>query len=329
MFCHAGRRDPLRYVMRCHVLHTQNAYVVARSGIGSGYSIPFSEFLIFGMGLPCNPSSFCSSRHPASRSGGTLLRAYPARGRLCRRGRAFRGGANRAPDCAREASTGRRAHVSRPFRGIFFRASAKQERSRLRMAPSSSGPIQLFYIMCQVILRIISVDKNNVLLVTSFVPFSSLPATVCTYLIPACLRRACCPCGAGLRSLPSSPRRRGPVPGPGCRAERGELKRWRRYAPPPQPAKRMPDRRGAPPPPAFARAGGWGHAMQRHHTEMCESGSPQEEGFLPPSVARCCRSSASDIPFRCRKDAPMTRFRIACPAFVPSFAAGSCLQGNR
>ena len=35
MFCHAGPAGPLRYVMRCHVLHAQGAYPLSRSGMGS------------------------------------------------------------------------------------------------------------------------------------------------------------------------------------------------------------------------------------------------------------------------------------------------------
>ena len=76
---------------------------------------------------------------------------------------------------------------------------------------------------------------------------SALPpgrTTACTYLMSSRLRRACCPCCAGLCPLSSSPRRRGPIPGSRCRAERGELKRWRRYAPQPQPVENRADRRG-------------------------------------------------------------------------------------
>ena len=45
--------------------------------------------------IPFRSTSFPPSRCWPARSGGTLIRAYPARPRL----RAFRGGANRAPDC--------------------------------------------------------------------------------------------------------------------------------------------------------------------------------------------------------------------------------------
>ena len=75
MFCHAGRRDPLRYVMGCHDLHARGAYAMACPGMGSGYSIPFPGLLIFGMGLPSPihprsvpPTAGCTGRRdPNSR----------------------------------------------------------------------------------------------------------------------------------------------------------------------------------------------------------------------------------------------------------------------
>ncbi len=60
MFCHAGRRDPLRYVMECHDRHAAGAYPVACSVIG-----------------PCLSSSVACSFLPLSR-----LRGRPGGGPL-------------------------------------------------------------------------------------------------------------------------------------------------------------------------------------------------------------------------------------------------------
>ena len=128
MFCHAGRRDPMGYVMKCHVLHVHGACPLAGScmkrsfrprvpGIPSCFPGSASSAWV----LPFGPSSFRSSC--LRLGGGTLIRAYPAR--ACA-GAGARFAAARlarliapARPCAR---TRRRAHVSRwPNQGLFFR----------------------------------------------------------------------------------------------------------------------------------------------------------------------------------------------------------------
>ena len=61
-----------------------------------------------------------------------------SRARLCRRGRAFRGGAVCAPDCACAREAERRAHVSRPFRWVFFAPAPTRNRKRSGLANANS-----------------------------------------------------------------------------------------------------------------------------------------------------------------------------------------------
>ena len=118
IFCHAGRRDPLRYVMGCHDLHAQGAYAMACPGMGSGYSIPFPGLCIFGMGLPFQSVFVPFFPPPAAPGDGTLIRAYPARA-PAPVGARF-AAARIARLIARARKARHRAHVSRPFRGSFF-----------------------------------------------------------------------------------------------------------------------------------------------------------------------------------------------------------------
>ncbi len=93
-FVMRARQDPLRYVMRCHVLHACGAYPASRSGMGTGYSIRFLRLRVFGMGLSFRPVSVPFFPPSGCRSGGTLFRAYPARAcagaGACRRRRGSR-----------------------------------------------------------------------------------------------------------------------------------------------------------------------------------------------------------------------------------------------
>ena len=134
MFRHAGRRDPVRCVMRCHDLHARGAYPVTCSGMGSGYSIRFPRLRVFGMACPFDPSSFRPSRRRLPQRRDPDSRVSCAR--LCRRGRAYRGGAARAPDCARETEGAPLPLVSQGF----FRAGAKWEKKRPRADTASPLP---------------------------------------------------------------------------------------------------------------------------------------------------------------------------------------------
>ena len=172
MFCHADRRDPLRYVMQCHDRHAAGAYPVACSVIGPClYSSAACSFLplsrlralaqpspggrglfgrrfrsLPGSGRGAFPGSVFAFLHvvPPSRfvplrsirpaaglpGSGTLIRAYPARACAGAGGRVYRGGAVRAPDCARE-NAGRTSPVC--FPAIF-------SRRRRRETGSESAP---------------------------------------------------------------------------------------------------------------------------------------------------------------------------------------------
>ncbi len=104
---------------RAHILWSVRAWA---PGIPSGFSGSSS----LAWACPFGPSSFRSSRRPARRRRDPDSRVSCAR--LCRRGRAFRAGAVRTPDCARETQGARLPCVSQGF----FRAGAQQERGRLR-----------------------------------------------------------------------------------------------------------------------------------------------------------------------------------------------------
>ena len=93
------------------------------SGRGSGYSVQFPRLRVFGMGL----SSRSRSILPAAGLPAGPFFARTAGARV----RAFRAGAHIARLIAR-ARGRRKAHVSRPFLGGFFRTGAKQETKRLR-----------------------------------------------------------------------------------------------------------------------------------------------------------------------------------------------------
>ena len=86
MFCHEDPGDTVRYVMGCHVLHACSACPTAGSGMrrsfraeGPGIPFRFPGFASSAWVDPFNPVPFRSSRRPALRSGGALIRAYPAR----------------------------------------------------------------------------------------------------------------------------------------------------------------------------------------------------------------------------------------------------------
>ena len=134
--CHEMSCD----VMRCRGLHAPGAYPAvpsdmkaAISGRCFGYSAQVLRLCIFGIGISFPPCFVPHSPPPAWRSGGTLIRAYPARAP--------------APVAARfaparfarliarmrlRARAGRRAHLARwPNRGLF-RAGANGETKRTR-----------------------------------------------------------------------------------------------------------------------------------------------------------------------------------------------------
>ena len=94
-------------------------------------------------------------RRPAR--GEALFRAYRVRARACPLARALRGGAVRAPDCAR-ARARRRAHAPRLFLGCFFRAGANRDGTQPRADAASlaSAPIWLSISGSQAVLGFIT-----------------------------------------------------------------------------------------------------------------------------------------------------------------------------
>ncbi len=157
------------YVMECHVCHARGSYPVAGSGMktAAGFSSP-GLFPRAGRGdfrRPVRPAEAVSVRLVHDRSSISFrstpsrsLRRRPgraadpdsrvSRARLRRRGRAYRGGAARAPDCARETQGAPLPCVSQGF----FRAgaNAKQETKRpreCRFLPSA--PYWSIFSCCQ------------------------------------------------------------------------------------------------------------------------------------------------------------------------------------
>ena len=131
--------------MFCHVLQLYDLYPVSVSGIlpsfPSGGPIlhpAASTFCFRHRVLLPTSSSFRSPRNrPAS--GGTLIRAYPARA-CAGAGAPVGAGAVRAPDCAREAEGARLPQISPGF----FRAGASMGGSSFR-TPLPIVVLALFY----------------------------------------------------------------------------------------------------------------------------------------------------------------------------------------
>ena len=131
--------------MFCHVPHVLDLYPITVSGIapslpsgGSIFHPAASTFRFRHRVLLPSSSSFRSPRNrPAS--GGTLIRAYPARALVPVRARVG-AGAVRAPDCAHEAEGARLPQVSQGF----FRAGAGMGGSSLR-TPLPILILALFY----------------------------------------------------------------------------------------------------------------------------------------------------------------------------------------
>ena len=127
-----------RSVMFCHVLHAPGTYSVVRSGMTA---------LSFQAGAPGNPpgaGSFLSSAWippldpvslPPPACGGSLFCARFACAGVRGRGRAYRGGAVRAPDCPRETADAPRP--SAPA-GVFFAAPAAFLRRKAERRPPGS-----------------------------------------------------------------------------------------------------------------------------------------------------------------------------------------------
>ena len=119
MSCFVMRRTepPLGYVMQCHDLNAHGAYPAVLSGMTPspraqfpGIASGFPGFASLAWMLPFDPSAFCSSHHPACprwRDPNSRIPCARARARLC----AFRAGAVRSPDCAREAGAGHTSPV--------------------------------------------------------------------------------------------------------------------------------------------------------------------------------------------------------------------------
>ena len=165
------REPPWRRVMKCHVLHARGSYAVAGSGMKpstlrpplppSGREqapdLPFQP----GRSVLCHPlePAFRPASPPVRvgdrlRSSSLLLRreagpfsARILRGRACACRRAFRGGAVRAPDCAREAEGARLPSASHGFSKI----GAARPRGTREAAPdfASLGTIIPHSARCQ------------------------------------------------------------------------------------------------------------------------------------------------------------------------------------
>ena len=119
MFALKRARPSSRCVMGCHVLHAPGAYPAVLSGMRAaisgrccGYSARVLRLCVFGIGISFRACFVRHSPPPACRSGGTLIRAYPARApapvgaqtapaRFARLIARARPGANRTQDATR------------------------------------------------------------------------------------------------------------------------------------------------------------------------------------------------------------------------------------
>ena len=90
--CHGMSCSPCAGIMFCG----RSGHKAPVSDTSPGHVLRFARPCVFGMGLSFRALFVPSIPPPAPPCGGTLFRAYPAPAR----GRAFRGGAVRAPDCA-------------------------------------------------------------------------------------------------------------------------------------------------------------------------------------------------------------------------------------
>ncbi len=142
MFCHAGRPDPVRYVMRCHDLHARGAYAESCPGMGPWYSIRFLRLRVFGMACPFGPSPFRSSRRRLSKRRDPDSRVSCAG--ACARAGARIAAARLVRLIARAR---RRAHLSRAFlRGFFAPA-----RTAKRSGPADAASFLLLSIITQIL----------------------------------------------------------------------------------------------------------------------------------------------------------------------------------
>ena len=98
------------------------------------YSVRLSRPGVFGM-EPSFQRRFVPSAPPPAPGAAEPFSARIARARACAWPCAYRGGANRAPDCARARRRERRAHISRPFPKGFFAPARNRKQSGPADAP--------------------------------------------------------------------------------------------------------------------------------------------------------------------------------------------------
>ena len=152
MFALKRARPSSRCVMGCHVLHAPGAYPAVLSGMRAaisgrccGYSARVLRLCVFGIGISFRACFVRHSPPPACRSGGTLIRAYPARAP------APVGAPRREPDAGRNSPVGRIGGFFAPAR-TAKRSSSADAASFLR--PNIAHDSDISIIITELLLNI-------------------------------------------------------------------------------------------------------------------------------------------------------------------------------